>query len=289
MGCRRQQFFRRVLRKMRSTAGETPTLPETCLYECRVMHHRLAPKEHHFRYRIFMFLLDLDELDAVAARTAFFSRNRRNLFEFRDADHFADIKRTVKQNLTAYLAENGIAFPQNGRATLLTLPRVLGYVFNPVSFYFCFDENDAPLCAVVEVGNTFREKKLFLIREPASDSSFHLVAPKHFYVSPFSDLEMQFDFKLRVPGDALEIHIDDRVGDKKVLLSALTGTRAPLTGARLAWFAVKYPLVTLRVIFLIHWHALRLWLKRVPFHRKAARTDLQRDVLHPHASLAGKI
>jgi uncharacterized protein len=236
-----------------------------------------------------MFQLDLDEIDNLCARIPFFSRNRWNLFEFRDADHLADARRSVKENLVAYLAESGIAFPPGGRATLLTLPRVLGYIFNPVSFYFCVDESGAPFCAVVEVGNTFRERKLFLIREPQSDGRFRLIAPKHFYVSPFTDLEMEFDFNLRVPADALEIHIDDRAGGKKILLSALTGTRAPLTSARLAWFAVKYPFVTLQVIFLIHWNALRLWLKRVPFHRKAARPDLQRGVLHPHSSMAVKL
>jgi DUF1365 family protein len=259
----------------------------SCLYECNVMHRRLAPKEHQFSYRIFMFHLDLDEIDAVARRIPFFSRNRRGVFSFYDSDHLQEGQGTVREKLCAYLGGNGITLAEGSRAMLLTLPRVLGYIFNPVSFYFCFDAAGSPLCAVAEVGNTFGEKKLYLLPEPVSGDRFRLVVPKHFYVSPFSELDLQFDFKLRVPGDSMEIHVDDRNGEERILLSALTGKRAPLTAARLGWFAIKYPMVTLWIMTLIHWNALLLWLKRVPFHRKEARPDLQRDVLHPHPSITG--
>jgi DUF1365 family protein len=261
----------------------------SCLYECSVMHHRLEPKEHHFRYRIFMFALDLDELDAIAARIPLFSRNRWNLYTFRDDDHLPLGRATLKDNLLAYLAEHGIQLPASARITLVTLPRVLGYIFNPVSFFFCHAADGAPLCAVVQVGNTFGEMKPYLLPAPAGGNLFRLTTPKHFYVSPFSALDLAFDFKLRVPGEKLDIHIDDRDGARRVLLSALTGQRAPLTTARLAWFTLKYPLITLKVIGLIHWHALLLWLKRLPWHAKAAHPEQQREVLRPHASLAGKI
>ena len=261
----------------------------SCLYECKVMHQRLAPKKHRFSYRIFMFYLDLDEVDAVTRRIPFFGRNRRAVFAFNDADHLGEASGTVKEKLLTYLAANEVELPGDGRVMLLTLPRVLGYVFNPVSFYICMDGAGAPLCAVVEVGNTFGEKKLFLIRETSEADRFRLIAPKHFYVSPFSALDLQFDFKVRVPAEGLDIHVDDLEGDHKTLLSALTGRRAPLTAWRLGWFGVKYPMVTLWIMFLIHWNALLLWIKRVPFHQKEARPDLQRDVLHPHASITGNM
>lgn len=271
-----------------AASAAPPAAFRSCLYECSVMHQRLVPRPHRFQYNLFMFYLDLDELDQLATQTPLFSRNRRNVYSFWDADHLQLSSADLKQNLALYLAQQGVAFPAGGRIMLLTLPRVLGYIFNPVSFYFCFDAQGVPLCAVAEVGNTFREQKPFLVaREDSSGDRFRRVAPKHFYVSPFSSLELKFDFKLRLPEGRLELHINDLdAQDQPVLLSALAGTRAPFTNARLAWYTLKYPLLTLRVIFLIHWHALLLYWKKIPFHRKAANAALQRDVYRPHSSLA---
>jgi uncharacterized protein len=264
----------------------------SALYECDVMHHRLEPKEHHFRYRIFMFALDLDEIDEVADRVAGFARNKRSIYEFRDRDHLTlpelGDRGTLREHLEAWLEKNGIRLPPASRITLVTLPRVFGYIFNPVSIFFCEDADGAPICSVVQVGNTFGEQKPYLLPNPSGPGAFRLITPKHFYVSPFAELDLSFDFKLKVPGDHLDIHIDDVAGDRRILLSALTGRRVPLTSARLAWFSLKYPLITVKVIFLIHWHALLLWWKRLPWHRKAANTHLQRDVYRPHASIASK-
>jgi DUF1365 family protein len=166
---------------------------------------------------------------------------------------------------------------------------VLGYVFNPVSFYFVTLADGSPLCAIAEVGNTFGEQKPYLVpvetlpSDPATGTParFRLIAPKHFYVSPFSPLDLRFDFKLRDPAEQLAIGVNDlNAANDTVLISALTGQRRPLTDAGLLRLTLRYPLVTLRVITLIHWQALRLWLKKIPFLRKAESPDLQRHVLH---------
>lgn len=257
----------------------------SCLYECTVMHCRLSPKRHQFSYRIFMMHLDLAELDELQRKLWLFGRNVFNLFSFRDADHLRICEGDIRRNVDVYLKENNLDFPAEGRVMLLTLPRILGYVFNPVSFYFGVDGENRPRFAVAEVSNTFREMKLFLLREPVSGDFFRLKVPKHFYVSPFSDLELSFDFKLNKPGEKLAIAVDDVRGDEKTLVTTLSGKRAQLTNARLVWFAFKYPILTMWVMLLIHWHALLLWLKRVPFHFKTANRELQRDVLRPHSSL----
>jgi hypothetical protein len=123
-------------------------------------------------------------------------------------------------------------------------------------------------------------------RDPAAPApSFRRRTPKDFYVSPYSDVDVDFDFNLRAPGERLFAQIDDYRGSERTLTSTVAGERRELTGARLAWWTLKYPLLTLRVITLIHWHALQLWLKRLPWFAKAARAGEQRDLYRPHASI----
>jgi DUF1365 family protein len=273
------------------------------------MHHRFAPRAHGFAYRIFLFALDLDELETLPRRVALFSVNRANLYSFREADYLPTGEAlhhptaggparaaatgrpaTLKARVVAYLEERGTRL-EGGRVLLVTLPRILGYGFNPVSFYFCYDAAGAPVAALAEVTNTFREMKPYFLgpetrAAEAAGTAFHRRTPKDFYVSPYSDVDVAFDFSLWAPGDRLTVQIDDFSGAARTLTSTLTGARRELTGGRLAWWALKYPLLTLRVIFLIHWHALLLRLKRLPWFSKASRAEGQRDLYRPHASIA---
>ena len=269
------------------------------IYACRVTHERLSPKRHAFTYRLFYLALDLDELGELDRRLPGFSMNDPNLFSLWERDYLPpeapspplepEANLSLKQRVIVFCRRRGIDLGAGAKITLVTLPRVFGYAFNPVSFYFCRDEAGVPRCAIAEVTNTYREMKAYFL--PRSGGvhdpvEFAARVPKHFYVSPFSSLETAFDFRLFLPGRRIAVRIDDFAGADRTLHSTLTGEAEALTGGRLAGCLFRYPLVTLRVILLIHWQALRLWWKGVPHFAKAARPDLQRDVRRPHASLA---
>ena len=265
------------------------------------MHERFLPRSHRFVYRIFLFAIDLDELDTLHRSLRLFSFNRANLYSFRERDFLPTNepvfngragplgppqKGGLKQRLVAYLATRGVDLT-GGRVLLVTLPRVLGYLFNPVSFYFCYDRTGAPVAALAEVTNTFKEMKPYFLGPETHDRfAFSHRVPKNFYVSPYSDVDLAFDFTLRPPGERFSVQIDDYAGPTRTLTSLLSGTREPLTDARLAWYTLKYPFITLRIISLIHWHALRLWLKNIPWFAKAAKPGAQRDLYRPHPSIA---
>ena len=252
------------------------------------MHHRLAPKKHSFGYRVYLFYLDIEELPILAKKLSWLSINRFNLFNFRDKDHLQlpkecpDQSKKLREHLSSYLYQNGLDLGA-GRVMLLTNLAVLGYNFNPVSFYFCFDEQGRPLCAVAEISNTFREMKLFLIKkEEIKGDRFQQRVKKYFYVSPFIDLDTLFDFDLGIPNEQLSIRIDDydQQGNR-FFLSSLMGERKPLTNSNILRYFFSIPLIPLQVMGLIHWQAFLLWRKKFSFHKKEANQNLQKDVYKP--------
>lgn len=252
------------------------------LYECAVSHCRLKPKKHAFDYNVFMFSVDLDQIPKIG----FLGHNRFNLFSIFDKDHI-DLGEAggIRPNLSKWLLAQGIDCPSDAKIRLITFPRVLGYGFNPVSFYYIESAIGEPIVAVAEVVNTFHEMKLFVLPERNAEGVWNLRITKNFYVSPFSDPALQFDFRLGTPDQAWEVHIDDYDGKECMLVSSIHGQRKPLTASRLLWYAFKYPAMSLKIIGMIHWHAFLLWLKKVPFLRKAERIEVQLDVLRPHPSL----
>lgn len=251
------------------------------LYRCHVMHHRLEPVKHHFMYEIFMFCLDLDEIPVLARKLWLFGHNRKNVFEFRDADHLRFVAGTVKDNVISYARSKGVQGAIE-KVFLVTHLRTMGYAFNPVSFYFCFGAADEPVCCVVEVMNTYREMKSYVItRNDFAGDQFHARMRKYFYVSPFVDLDDVFEFRLTIPGERLQVHINDiDKKQKKFLGTSLVGERRELTNMRLLGYMFRFPFITLKIIVAIHWQALRLYLKKLPYHNKASDQDLQREVFY---------
>jgi DUF1365 family protein len=242
------------------------------------MHHRLEPLKNRFVYRIFMFHLDLDELDSLHRALRLFSMNRFNVFALRDSDHMNFGKGTIKENVLEYLRRNGIDLA-GGRIELVTNVRMFGYVFNPVSFYYCYDAAGNPVCAVPEVGNTFGELKPYLLgAQDRTENGFRKKTLKYFYVSPFIELDTTFDFNLGLPGEKLHITIDDHQNGKKFFLSAVTGVRKELNDIRLLWYVFRFPFITLQVITLIHWQALKLYMRKLPFLRKTDNPELQKEI-----------
>jgi DUF1365 family protein len=248
------------------------------------MHHRLRPRQYRFVHRIFMFYLDLDEIEALDRTLRWLSRDRFNLFSFRDGDHLQRAGGGLKESLLEYLQAHQVSL-EGGRIMLLTSLRCFGYVFNPVSFYFCFDAAGRPVCTIAEVNNTFGETKLYFIGPDCFRGEvFHQRTEKYFYISPFTDLDIRVEFNLRVPGERLNLRIDDYQEERRILLTSLSGRRHALTDRNLLRCALRYPFVTLQVIALIHWHALRLFLKRIPYHKKNANPDLQRGLFNGKAT-----
>jgi uncharacterized protein len=258
----------------------------TSLYECSVLHNRLKPKRHAFNYGVFMLSVDLEELPAIARRVYGFSHNRFNLFSIDDRDHVTlGHPGGIRGNLIAWVNEQGLGCSDDVRVQLITFPRVFGYGFNPVSFYYLTSKLGEPIAAVAEVVNTYREMKLYLVDQLNPQGMWHRRVAKNFYVSPFSDPGDEFDFTIGNPDNEWHVNIDNYCGSERVLLSAIRGKQRTFSSARLIGYAFKYPLLSLKIIGLIHWHAFLLWARRVPFFRKSQRREVQLDVMRPQSSL----
>lgn len=243
------------------------------------MHCRVKPKRHRLSHRVFMFYLDLDEIDEICNKNFLIRHNKPGVYSFRDDDHMPFNRTTVRENLLEFLKRRGITQPV-GRVMLLTNLRTFGYIFNPVSFYFCFTPSGEPLCAVPEIGNTFGEIKPYVLNSgDLKEETFSKTEEKFYYISPFSDLDLSLEFSLKLPAERLDIRVDDVQRSEKILYASLTGRRAELNLKNLLWYTFKFPFITLKVIGLIHFHAMLLYFKKVPYHLKESDPHLQKEVL----------
>jgi DUF1365 family protein len=263
--------------------GLNPKQNYSGIYEATVVHTRLTKKKNQFRYRIYTFLLDIDFLDEIQKHSFLFRRNKFSLFSFYDKDHWQAGEKTVRENIEKFAREHGLK-EKIGKILLQTNLRVLGYVFNPVSFYFLYSTAGEAIASIAEVGNTFGERKMYFIPGNGKGSSdtmgfdFRLVTKKFFYVSPYIALDSEFDFRLDTPEEKLRMQVDSWESGKKTLGTAFTGQKKPFRDVFLLIYFLKYPLVTVKVIGAIHYQAMILYLKKIPFLRKNDNLDLQREV-----------
>ncbi len=244
-------------------------MTRSAVYVGSLMHERRGAVANHFRYGVCSYLLDLDELDDLDRRVAGFGYNRSSLATFRDRDHIGDPTRPVKENIHAWLAERGVAL-DGGRILLLTNLRVFGYLFNPVSFFYCYCPGGELKAMIAEISNTFGERRAYLLdsRNRTSESRLAFRHAKELHVSPFFGMEQDYEFAFSEPGERIATRVDVFEQGSRVLRAVQNGQRRALTSRTLLWSLVRYPVMPLRVSALIHWQAVILWRKRVAFHRK---------------------
>lgn len=240
----------------------------SALYVGRVTHDRLRPRHHRLSYRSYWMLLDLDEVQALDLNLRLFSHNGFNLFSFYDRDYGDCGSQPLRVYVERQLASAGIVF-DGGSIRLLTMPRLLGYAFNPLSVYFCHRKDGSLAALLYEVRNTFGERHSYLIPAPETrDRRIGQTCFKRFYVSPFLGMDMRYDFTVTEPEAAVRVVVraSDKSGD--VVVASLIGSRRPLTDSNLLRLAFTHPLMTLKVTLGIHWEALLLWLKGVRLQPK---------------------
>lgn len=254
---------------VRADGNDAPIL-HSAIYSGIVVHRRHAPRAHAFRYRMAQLYLDLDEIDRVFAERWLWSSTGRNVAEFRRSDYLGPAQVPLAEAVRDRV-ERSIGYRPAGPIRLLTHLRYFGYVFNPVSFYYCHAADGETLdCIVAEITNTpWRERHAYVLpmeQAQRRGSVLHWAFSKGFHVSPFMAMERDYRWAFTPPGERLRVHMQVQDKGRREFDATLSLHRQPLTAATLAGVLWRYPAMTMQVITAIHWQALRLWLKRTPFH-----------------------
>jgi DUF1365 family protein len=241
---------------------------KSAIFEGRVRHRRILPKQHSFQYRMFLMYLDLAELSAVFRGRWFWSVKRMAFARFRRSDHFGDQSRPL-DDCMRQLVEEEAGFRPDGPIRLLTHLSYFGYCFNPVSFYYCFEHDDTALVAIVaEVNNTpWGEQHMYVLDMRGRNGERAEFKPvKAMHVSPFMPMEMDYVWRFDTPHERLHVHMENHREGRKVFDASMALQRTEISGVTLARVLLMYPLLTMKVMLAIHWQALKLWVKRVPLH-----------------------
>jgi DUF1365 family protein len=242
----------------------------SALYTGRLSHRRHLPVIHAFAYPVTLAWLDLAELDTVFRGKWLWSTRRPALAWFRRRDYLGDPSVPLAEAVRERVRRDTGLRP-DGPVRLLTQLRTLGFSFNPVSFYYCFDADDRHVEAIVaEITNTpWKERHAYVLRPPQAGSGplpMRFRLSKAFHVSPFMPMDLDYAWSFSLPGETLAVHMRNSRAGRRLFDATLVLKRREISSASLAAALAREPLVVPAVLFRIHWQALRLWLKRVPFH-----------------------
>ena len=242
-------------------------IKESFIYNGQVIHKRFKPKEHFFRYKVFSLFLDLSEIKFIEKKISFFSYNKFNLISFFDKDHGSRNGSSLSEWVKNNLKRSGLN-TKDIKIKLLCYPRILGYVFNPLSIFFVYNSKSSLIAILYEVKNTFGEQHTYLFRTNSSGKKIQNNCEKKFYVSPFMDLSSKYYFKILVSKSKLSVVIDQRDNEGKLLYASQDGIRSELSSRNLILSYMKHPLMTFKIISAIHFEALRLWVKGIKLIKK---------------------
>ena len=235
-----------------------------CIYIGNIMHMRLRPKKHKFRYKIFSLFLDIDTLDSLNDRLKLFSLNRFGFISLYYKDHAARDNKPLRPWVDALLKKHGL--PKVEKVFLLSFPRVLGFGFNPLSIYFCYIGGEIS-SIIYEVKNTYGDQIPYVFAaEPSQDGVIRHEKEKEMYVSPFIDMEQIYHFTIHPPDQRLAVRIKETGSEGKVLIATQNGNFRVLNDLNLLMTLFSYPLMGIKVTLAIHWHALRLFLKGMRYY-----------------------
>ena len=238
----------------------------SAIYNGTVIHKRFKPKLHFFKYKVFSLLIDLSELDILSKNISFFSHNRFNLISFFDKDHGARDGTSLVEWVKKNLNENKIDH-ENIKIKLLCYPRILGYVFNPLSVFFIYNNKDELISILYEVKNTFGEQHTYIFKIENENLLQHN-CEKRFHVSPFIEMNCNYFFRILKPTDKISVIIDQYQLDEKILYASQDGKRTDFTTSELIKSYLKHPLMTFKIISAIHFEAFKLWAKGIKFVKK---------------------
>ena len=237
------------------------------IYTGNVVHKRFKPKIHFFKYKVFSLLIDLSEIHLLDKELKTFSYNKFNIISFYDKDHGARDGSSVENWVKENLKKNNIN-TSDIQIKLLCYPRILGYVFNPLSVFYIYDKNSNLISILYEVKNTFGEQHTYIFKTDINNNLVQHMCKKKFHVSPFIEMDCVYFFRLLKPGNKISIIIDQNDKEGKILYASQDGVKSEITNSNITKSYLKHPLMTFKIILAIHFEAFKLWSKGIKFIKK---------------------